>query len=223
MTTINNNVDVYNDLGLTRNNEVKAEPTKQDQFMELMIAQLKNQDPLEPQENGEFLTQLAQMDTATGISDLQTSFDKFASSMQSNSALQASTLVGHHVLIPGGTTYFNGVDGVSGTVSLDSSTSSLKIDVTDSSGQLVKTFSLGEQLAGDVKFGWDGLDEGGDLMPPGQYTFKASSQLAGETVAQNVSLGAKVDSVSVGQYGQSLKLNLLGMGQVNFTDVTEIW
>jgi flagellar basal-body rod modification protein FlgD len=223
MTTINTNADVYNNLGLTRKNEVKPEATKQDQFMQLMIAQLQNQDPFEPQENGEFLTQLAQFDTATGIDDLGKSFDSFTTNMQSNSALQASTLVGHHVLIPGGTTYFNGADGVSGSIDLDSSTSSLNIEVTDSAGQLVKTISMGEQLSGAVNFGWDGTDEDGNLMPPGKYSFKSNSQVGGESVAQTVSLGAKVDSVSIGQYGQGLKLNLLGMGQVNFTDVSEIW
>lgn len=223
MTTINTNQEIYNNLGLTRTNEVKPEATKQDQFMQLMIAQLQNQDPFEPQENGEFLTQLAQMDTATGIGDLQTSFDNFSTNMQSNSALQASTLVGHSVLVPGGEAYFQGSEGVSGTVNLDSSTSNLKIDITDSSGQAIKTLLMGEQLSGNVNFAWDGTDEDGNLMPPGKYSFKASSQVGGETIAQNVSMGAKVDSVSIGQFGQGLKLNLLGMGQIDFTAVSEIW
>jgi len=223
MTTINTNQDVYNNLGLTRTNEVKPEATKQDQFMQLMIAQLQNQDPFEPQENGEFLTQLAQFDTATGIDDLGKSFGNFSDTMQSNSALQASTLVGKSVLVPGGTAYFQGSEGISGSVNLDSSTTSLNIQVTDSSGQMIKTIPLGSQLAGNVNFGWDGTDEDGNLMPPGKYNFKASSQIGGENIAQNVSLGAKVDSVSIGQFGQGLKLNLLGMGQIDFTAVSEIW
>ena len=90
MSTIDSKMALYDNLGLTRANEPKAEPTKQDQFMQLLIAQLKNQDPLQPQENGEFLSQLAQFDTATGIKDLQDSFNNFSSTMQSNSALQAS-------------------------------------------------------------------------------------------------------------------------------------
>jgi flagellar basal-body rod modification protein FlgD len=222
MTTINTNADVYKDLGLTRQAEVKPEASKQDQFMQLMIAQLQNQDPFEPQENGEFLSQLAQFDTATGIDDLGKSFDNFTTSMQSNSALQASTLVGHSVLIPGGSTYLSGAEGVSGNVALDATTSSLKIDVTDSSGQLVKTLFLGEQLAGDVRFDWDGTDESGNLLPPGKYSFQANSQVGGTNIGQNVSMAAKVDSVSIGQFGQGLKLNLLGMGAVDFASVSEI-
>jgi len=179
--------------------------------------------PFEPQENGEFLTQLAQFDTATGIDDLGKSFGNFSDTMQSNSALQASTLVGKSVLVPGGTAYFQGSEGISGSVNLDSSTTSLNIQVTDSSGQMIKTIPLGSQLAGNVNFGWDGTDEDGNLMPPGKYNFKASSQIGGENIAQNVSLGAKVDSVSIGQFGQGLKLNLLGMGQIDFTAVSEIW
>ncbi len=222
MTTINTNQEVYNNLGLSNQNTVKVEETKQDQFMKLMIAQLQNQDPFEPQENGEFLSQLAQFDTATGIKDLQNSFSSFTNTMQSNSALQASTLVGHSVLIPGGETYLQGADGVMGSVDLSASTTNLKIEVKDSAGQLIKTISLGQKQSGDVRFEWDGIDESGNLMPPGKYSFSATSKVGGSNVAQPLSMAAKVESVSIGQSGQGLKLNLLGIGQVDFASVSEI-
>ncbi|MFK5984581.1 MAG: flagellar hook assembly protein FlgD [Pseudomonadota bacterium] len=222
MTTINTNQGVYNNLGLSRTNEVKTEESKEDQFMKLMIAQLQNQDPFSPQENGEFLSQLAQFDTATGISDLQNSFTSFNNTMQSNSALQASTLVGHSVLIQDSIGYLQGSEGVSGNVSLEASTNKLTIEVTDSAGQLIKTINMGQQKSGAVKFEWDGMDERGNLMPPGKYSFEANSKIGGVDVGQALSLSAKVESVSIGQYGQGLKLNLVGLNQVDFSSVSEI-
>ena len=222
MTTVNSNYEVYNNLGLTRENETKAEATKSEQFMQLMIAQLEHQDPMEPQENGEFLTQLAQMETATGISDLQGSFDSFAATMQSNSALQASSLVGREVLVPGGEGYLSDSAGISGSIDLASSTSNLNVEVLNSSGETVKVLNLEEHPAGEVKFTWDGTDTSGNILPPGKYTFEAKSQIGNENVAQDVLINAKVDSVSIGGLGQGLKLNILGMGQVDFNLVKEI-
>ncbi|MCK5648382.1 MAG: flagellar hook assembly protein FlgD, partial [Gammaproteobacteria bacterium] len=122
MSIINNDVALYDNLGLTRTNEPKVEASKEDQFMQLLIAQLKNQDPLEPQENGEFLSQLAQFETAAGAEELQKSFDDFSTNMQSASALQASSLVGRSVLAPGGIAQLEAGQNVAGQVDLGSST-----------------------------------------------------------------------------------------------------
>ena len=222
MSTIDNKVALYDSLGLSRSNEPKAEPTKQDQFMQLLIAQLKNQDPLQPQENGEFLSQLAQFDTATGIKDLQDSFNNFTSTMQSNSALQASSLVGRSVMAPGGYAQLEVGQAVTGEISLGASTTNLLIEVSDASGQLVKTIPMGTQGAGEVQFSWDGTDDTGNYMPPGGYRIRATADIGSEQVAQEVMVTAKVDSVTIGQGGQGLKLNLAGLGSIDFTDVKEI-
>ncbi len=217
-----NNVTLYDNLGLTRKNEPKEEVSKQDQFMQLLIAQLKNQDPLQPQENGEFLSQLAQFETAAGAEELQQSFDKFSATMQSNSALQASSLVGRNVLAPGGIAQLETGENVVGQVDLSSSTTNLTIEIEDASGQLVKTIPMGTQAAGDVKFTWDGTDQDGNYLPPGGYRIRARADVGTETVAQDVLVSAKVDSVSIGQGGQGIKLNLSGLGSIELSAVKEI-
>lgn len=222
MTTINNDVALYDNLGLSRKNEPKAEQTRQDQFMQLLIAQLKNQDPLQPQENGEFLSQLAQFDTATGIKDLQDSFSNFTSTMQSNSALQASSLVGRSVLAPGGFAQLESGSNVLGQVELNTSTVNLNIEITDSSGQLVKTIPMGTQGAGEISFTWDGTDNNGNFLPPGGYRIQAAADVGNEQIAQEVLVSAKVDSVTIGQGGQGMKLNLAGLGSIDFSAVKEI-
>ena len=222
MSVINNNVELYDNLGLTRKNEPKEEVSKQDQFMQLLIAQLENQDPLEPQDDGEFLSQLAQFETAAGAEELQQSFDEFSANMQSNSALQASSLVGRNVLAPGGIAQLETGENVVGQVDLASSTTNLTIEIEDASGQLVKTIPMGTQAAGDVKFTWDGTDQDGNYLPPGGYRIRARADVGTETVAQDVLVSAKVDSVSIGQGGQGIKLNLSGLGSIELSAVKEI-
>jgi len=222
MSVINNNVTLYDSLGLSRNNEAKVEPTKQDQFMQLLIAQLKNQDPLEPQENGAFLSQLAQFETAAGAAELQESFDKFSANMQSSSALQASSLVGRSVLAPGGIAQLETGQNVSGQIELGASTTNLMIEITDAAGQLVKTIPMGTQAAGEVGFTWDGTDQDGNSLPPGGYRIRATADVGSEQMAQEVLVSAKVDSVTIGQNGQGMKLNLAGMGSIDFSAVKEI-
>ncbi|MDX2504543.1 MAG: flagellar hook assembly protein FlgD [Gammaproteobacteria bacterium] len=222
MSTINNDLAVYDSLGLTRKNEPKAEATKEEQFMQLLIAQLKNQDPLQPQENGEFLSQLAQMETASGIGGLQSSFDNFSSMMQSSSALQASSLVGRSVLAPGGYAQLETGENVIGQVDLTTSTTNFTLEIEDASGQLVKTLPMGTQATGVVNFTWDGTDNSGNYLPPGGYRIRATADVGSEQIAQEVLVSAKVDSVTIGQGGQGLKLNLAGLGSIDFSAVKEI-
>ena len=222
MSVINNNVAIYDNLGLSRANEPKVEESKEDQFMKLLIAQLKNQDPLSPQDNGEFLSQLAQFETAAGAEELQQSFDKFSANMQSSSALQASSLVGRSVLAPGGIAQLETGKNVAGQIDLGSSTTNLVIEITDAAGQLVKTIPMGTQAAGEVGFTWDGTDQNGNFLPPGGYRITATADVGNEKVAQEVLVSAKVESVTIGQGGQGMKLNLAGLGSIDFSAVREI-
>ncbi len=224
MSTIDNSVSIYESLGLTGSSdtETKTEESSQDQFMQLLIAQLENQDPLEPQENGDFLSQLAQFETAAGIEELQESFESFTSIMQSSSVLQASNLVGRSVLAPGGNAELESGNNVEGSINLSASTTDLSIEITDSSGQLVKTISMGTQAAGEISFSWDGTDNSGNNLPAGSYQVQATADISGEETAQEVLVSAKVDSVTVGQDGQGIKLNLVGSGSVYLSEVEEI-
>ncbi|MBE9525679.1 MAG: flagellar hook assembly protein FlgD [Proteobacteria bacterium] len=222
MEAISNNTELYDNLGLSRTSEPEVEESKSDQFMRLMLAQLENQDPLEPQDDGEFLSQLAQMEAAAGISELQDSFDNFSAAMQSNSALQASSLVGRSVLAPGGYAQLETGQSVQGEINLSSSTTNLSIEITDAAGQLVRNIPLGTQASGSVPFSWDGTDEAGNYMPPGAYKVRATAAIGTETVEQEVLVAAKVDSVTIAQNGQSVKLNLAGLGSISLSEVKEI-
>lgn len=222
MTTVSDPLAGLSGYGLKTPETKSANEMGEEQFMELMLAQMNHQDPFSPMENGEFLAQIAQFSTVNGIQDLQSSFDQFASSIQSSQALQASTLVGRSVLVPSETGVLP-VDGpLQGEVDLPASTGNLVVQVQDASGQVVQNIPLGAQPAGRVAFQWDGTDESGQIMPPGQYYLTANAYVDGETQAVPTLTSARVDSVTLGQNGGEPILNLSGMGSMKFSSVREI-
>jgi flagellar basal-body rod modification protein FlgD len=194
----------------------------QDQFLELMIAQLKNQNPLKPMENGEFLGQMAQFATVSGIEGLQSSIDQLSGSLQSSQALQASALVGRSVLTSDGKAVLDTGGSVDGLVDLPASTSQLTLKITDSAGQLVRTLELGSQAAGGVRFSWDGITDDGKAALPGTYNVTAEAIIDGDTAAVDVQAAATVESVSLGSSGGEIVVNLAGLGSVPLSDVKEI-
>jgi flagellar basal-body rod modification protein FlgD len=194
----------------------------QDQFLQLMIAQLKNQNPLKPMEDGQFLGQMAQFATVSGIQGLQSTVDQLSSALQSNQALQASALVGHSVLSNGGKAILDSGGSIDGVVDLPGSTTQLKLKVTDNAGQLVRTLDLGPQASGSVHFSWDGIAESGKPAVPGTYNVTAEAIIDGDVTAVDVQTAAKVESVSLGQNGQEIVVNLTGLGSVPLSDVKQI-
>lgn len=221
MSTVENNI--LAELGLTRSQSTAAKNDRlgQDQFLELMITQLKNQDPMKPMENGEFLGQMAQFSTVTGMQDLQTSFTQLADSLVSNQALQAATLVGRSVMVPSDTGVFDGAS-MRGAVELPSSVSEMAVGIYDASGQLLQQTNYGPQAAGLVEFQWNGGTQGGGKAAAGQYFIRAEARVDGSPVAMQTLSTARVDSVSLGRVGEEITLNLAGLGSVGFSNVRQI-
>src|SRR5262245_60426612 len=108
----------------------------QKSFLQLMIAQFKNQDPTKPQDPAQFLGQLAQFSTVSGIQDMQNSLGALSSSLRSTNVLNGATLVGHQILAPHDSTNLTGTAGIGGAVDVPSGATSLQINVKDASGQL---------------------------------------------------------------------------------------
>lgn len=220
MTTVTNPLDAYS-LSTATGKAAAGKEMGQDTFLKLMITQLNNQDPTKPLESNEFLAQLAQFSTVSGIQDLQKSFEAMAGTMQSNQALQAGNLVGHSVLVPADVGYLPAAGAMQGTIELPQSTGSLSLAVYDASGALVRRLDLGAQNAGNVKFAWDGLTDAGQQAAPGGYYLRAEAQYNGQPQAVSTLSVLPVDSVTLDPaYG--LILNVAGLGSVAFTDVREI-
>ena len=199
----------------------KADRLGQEEFLKLMITQLENQDPFKPMESGEFLGQLAQFATVTGIEDLQKSFHEFGQTIYSGQTLQAAGLVDRQVMVPGDMMLTDPAPGVNGGVQVAAS-GDVTVSVYNQSGQLVRRIPMGTQEAGLREFHWDGRDANGALMPPGIYEFRAEATGGGRTEALDMYLSGRVESVSVGENQGSLTLRVEGVGEFDFSKVRQI-
>jgi flagellar basal-body rod modification protein FlgD len=201
--------------------EPKSNELGQSAFLELMITQMNNQNPLDPQDNTEFVAQLAQFSTVEGIEKLNNSFDSMALNLQSSQALQASALVGRTVHVNGTTAKLAQGGQISGTIELPATTDNLMLNIYDQNGALVRQEFLGNQPAGDVAFVWDGRNSDGEFLPPGNYSFQPIANIDGESSILTTALSANVNSVTINKVG-NLTLNLDGLGSIDIGDVKEI-
>ena len=218
-------LDALSSLGLTRqNNQIETATEgalQQEDFLELMIAQFSNQDPFAPLENGDFLGQLAQFGMVSGIEELQQSFETVAASLNSDQALQASTLIDHEVLAPGNVGVLEAGGTIQGAVELSNSAVGVDIRITDAAGVQVGRVQLPTQSAGLARFEWNGLSESGEPVAPGAYRLEAVGTGFGVNEQLPVLVQARVESVSLGGAGGVL-LDVEGLGELGLGDVRRI-
>ncbi|WP_331346723.1 flagellar hook assembly protein FlgD [Cellvibrio sp. UBA7661] len=220
---------VTDNLSITKKTETKKNTNELGQaaFLELMITQMNNQNPLSPQDNSEFVAQLAQFSSVEGLERLNNSFNSF----MSNNALQASSLVGRSVTVESekSTLVKGGI--VAGSADLAYSTNNLKINIYDEKGALVQAIPVGEVPKGEMVFRWDGqnMEINGDLLDweagddaaaAGEYRFEVTADQDGKNEALKTSLSANVNSVTIGENGK-LILNLAGIGAVEADKVKQ--
>jgi flagellar basal-body rod modification protein FlgD len=192
-------------------------------FLTLMLAQLKNQDPTSPVDSNTFLTQLAQLSEVQGITSLNTNFSTLSSSLTSNQALQASSLLGHQALVNTSTATIAAGATVNGAVNVPQTTSQVTLSITNSAGALVNQINLGAQSAGLANFSWNGTMGNGSQAPAGTYTLTA--QYAGATSASAAAttlVNGTVESVSMGAGATGMTLNVSGVGSVPFSSLQQI-
>jgi flagellar basal-body rod modification protein FlgD len=192
-------------------------------FLTLMLAQLKNQDPTSPVDSNTFLSQLAQLSEVQGITQLNTSFSTLSSSLSANQALQASSLLGHQALVTSSTAQLAANGTVTGSVSVPQTTSSVVLNIADSTGNVVRSIPLGAQAAGLANFSWDGKEASGSPAPAGTYTLSVA--YAGQTKTSGAAttlVNGTVESVSMGAGSAGMTLNVAGVGSVAFSSLQQI-
>ncbi len=201
-----------------------AKKTELDQqaFLNLMVTQLKNQDPTKPMESADFLSQIAQFGTVNGISGLQKSLTTMASALSSSQALQASTMVGRDVIIPRDSFTLQAGSKAPVSAVLPSNASNVHVSISDSAGQQVFSTSLGAKSAGNLHYDWNGLRDNGQQAASGKYTVKISATIDNVPTALTPAVTARVDSVTLGRNGLPPTLNVDGYGAVDMADVLEI-
>lgn len=221
---MNINFDTIKELGLAQSQSAAGSNSQlgQAQFLELMTTQLKNQNPLKPLESGDFLGQIAQFSTVSGIQDLQKSFTEFSGSLSSDQALQAANLVGRSVLVPSDEAILAAGGAMEGEVTVPMAASSVKVNILNTNGERIRTLDLGAQPPGQAAFVWDGALEDGSLADPGAYRVEAVADTGGESLGLQTQVKAEVESVTLGGLSGGLKVNLTGLGGVRFNEVLAI-
>lgn len=192
----------------------------QDRFLTLLTTQLKNQDPLNPLDNSQVTSQLAQINTVNGIEKLNSTLGQLLSAYDDSMSMQAANLIGKNVLVAGNNLVASAAGGAVGGASLASDADKVTVSIVDSAGKVVQTESLGAKSAGNFGFAWDGKDANGNDVPAGNYTFTVDATMGGAKVTASTLQVGTVNALVRGKTGFQLDLGESGI--VNFSDVQQI-
>lgn len=195
-------------------------------FLTLLVTQLQNQDPMNPLDNAQLTSQLAQLSTVTGVNKLNSTLETLKTSYQQSESMQAANIIGHGVLTAGKGITLSKSASLLG-VDLATAADSVKVTIYDGAGKAVHVIDLGAQEAGTLPLGWNGetgeKDAAGKaiVLADGDYTFDVVATRGGEKLkdAAGLTFGS-VASVSTSATG--VKLNVPGVGSINMADVKQI-
>ncbi len=225
MTTVQNTTNTASQALLDsvngkKNTAKDSVDAAQDRFMTLLVTQMKNQDPLNPMDNAQVTSQMAQLSTVTGIDKLNNTLESLIGSVRTGQSYQASSMIGHNVLVPGNGVSTNGTGGYFG-VDLPIGADKLSVTIKDSAGATIRTLALGAQDAGTLPLNWDGFADDGSVAKSGSYKFEVAATSSGQSVAADGLSYAQVMSISNSTSG--IKLNLSNLASVSTSDVKEIF
>lgn len=210
-------INVATGIGLTSSPATQSRMGRADltssDFLRLMTEQLKNQDPLKPLSNAEFVSQMAEMSTAQGVGDLETAMGAMAASINGDQALRGAALIGRNALIETDRLALgadaDGALSASGVAAAPGA-GLITVDITSANGALVRRLQVQAQGAGDVAFQWDGTNAQGQAMAPGTYLMRASFGSGRDAQAVGTGTMAPIESVTLDPQG--MLLNLRGLG-----------
>ena len=183
-----------------------------DDFLKLMLTQLKNQDPLSPLEGTEFAAQLAQFTSLEQLMNLndsmETSIDANYYLTQSINNTLAATLIGKDVKLSTNEFSFSNQENMTLGYNLSSQASSISIKVYNDSGALVKTIENAPKMSGDNKLIWDFTDNEGNKVPQGKYRFEIeATDSQDQPISASKFIVGKIDGVKYSDYGTKLLIN----------------
>lgn len=190
-------------------------------FLTLMTAQLQNQDPLDPTDSNNFLSQLSELSTVEGISQLNTSVSTLSTSMLSSQAISSAALVGQSVLTPADSASFTAGSTLSGAVQVPTGTTGVTVTITNSAGVIVNQMAVSPS-AGLQTFSWNGAAGNGAAAPSGTYNVTATAEVGGASEAATTLINGTVSSVTLDSSGTGVTLNTPQLGTVPLSSVQQI-
>ena len=184
-----------------------------DRFLKLLVTQLQNQDPMNPMDNAQMTSQMAQISTVSGIEKLNTTVAGLTSQFMQMQALQGASLIGKEVILKGDK--LTTVEGVTqGLYQLDSAADRVKVEVLSPAGTLVDTFSDGARQIGRHEFAWPGAAAVAD---PSGYRFRITAHSGSTPLTATALTRDRVDAVNT--TGNALTLELVNAGSVSYSSI----
>lgn len=197
----------------------KAIGQTQDQFLKLLMTQMQNQDPMNPLDNAQVTSQIAQISTVTGIQQLNDTVKALTTAMSSMQTMQTASLIGKSVLAEGNYLKLSSGSGIAG-YNLDSKADAVTVSVYDSTGNLVYTAPQGGREAGTYAFQWDGKTNSGATAADGNYNISVKATYGGDKVTSTALAVGTVNSVTLTSTGA--QLNVSGLGSLDMSSVKQI-
>lgn len=217
------NTNALADLAATMNQkkaDTKTEIGKvEDRFLKLLVTQMKNQDPLNPLDNAQVTTQMAQINTVNGIEKLNSAIQALSSNFAATQSLQATSMIGHGILAPGAQLELT-ADGALGGVNLAEAADKVMVKISNAAGKVIHSVDLGALKAGSTAFSWDGAIDDGGTATPGKYKFEVEAKREDTKVTAEALQFGQVGSVSLNSQGVSL--NVTGFDTVSLSDVKQV-
>lgn len=189
-------------------------------FLKLMTAQMKNQDPFDPVDNTQMVAQMAQFSSLAGITEMGSTLKAIADKLGATSTQDAVSYIGRTVLTEGDTAYGRAAGGIAGAIELSADASNVTVSIADASGQTLHTADLGALKAGIVSYDWDGKTAAGADAGSGPFTVTISANDGGKSVPATGLVWAPVTSVST--TSGSTVLTLPGIGDIPAGDIRQI-
>jgi flagellar basal-body rod modification protein FlgD len=192
----------------------------QNNFLKMLVTQMNNQDPLNPMDNSELTSQLAQISTVSGMQTMNATLSQLLAQTSASRAMDSAALIGRTVVVPGADVTVK--DGVASKIGIDlpKTADAVTVDVLDADGKVVRTIDLKGQVAGVHDVEWDGKDNAGAVVANGDYTFKVTATADGTSVQPVALVYGKVESISGDSTG--VLVNLAGGNKSNVDEVRKI-
>jgi len=219
MSTTINSVTTPPSNTLTNTATPAAVSKEQADFMTLLIAQMKNQDPTSPMDNNQMAAQMAQLNMVSGINKMNTTLTGLSSNQQISNSMQATALIGHQVMVTsnklqltGGTSHM--------AMDLSQSADNVVMNISDSNGNLISTQNLGSKAAGIQNISWNGQTNAGTLATDDTYTYNITASNNGSAVSATTLSSGLVQSVSIS--GGQVQANVSTLGNVALADIHQV-
>jgi flagellar basal-body rod modification protein FlgD len=188
------------------------------QFLRLITAQLQDQNPLQPADPTQFLSQLEGLSQVSSLQGLQT---ELASNIQAAQMASGTSLLGRTVLSAGSSATLAAGGTISGAASAPSGATSLTVSIGDARGNTIQSFVVPAQASGLTTFSWDGNTAAGAAAPAGQYSITVNATVGSSSQSVSPLIASKVTSVTIDPSTQTLDLNT-GNGIVPLTSVVSV-